>query len=377
MTTRFGEKLQLLDEYESYKESLAALNVALTEQVSDALARAEINIHSFSGRIKKETSLRNKISRPDRNYSSLGEVTDLLGFRIITYSEDQIEEVAKLIEENFDVDLQDSINKLRSDDHQRFGYRSLHYVCHLPRPLEAKAPASLGKFRFEIQIRTILQHAWAEIEHDIGYKATEAIPGPLRRRFSQVAGLLEIADREFVAIRSEVQNYEEKLARINFDKSAAIPLDYVSLKSLVNRSEVSELDRILASALDLPLAKEPFFPDYLLLALLAADLNSVQAVLDRTKEQPEKFLRFVDCYFRFAREHWNFGKESIEAVQKGYSLLFLAVLHSLEKEKLLIDKVNQLTDFFSQTDYPKHPERARAASEALVNRFKMDLSNTL
>ncbi|WP_441293061.1 hypothetical protein ACSRUE_06010 [Sorangium sp. KYC3313] len=53
----------------------------------------------------------------------------------------------------------------------------------------------------EIQARTILQHAWAEIEHDIQYKSTSVIPTEIRRRFMSIAGMLEIADREFQAIQ--------------------------------------------------------------------------------------------------------------------------------------------------------------------------------
>ena len=48
-----------------------------------------------------------------------------------------------------------------------------------------------------------MQHAWAEIEHDIQYKAVAAVPERIRRRFTALAGLIEIADREFQAIASE------------------------------------------------------------------------------------------------------------------------------------------------------------------------------
>lgn len=55
----------------------------------------------------------------------------------------------------------------------------------------------------EVQVRTILQHAWAEIEHDIQYKAVATLPLEIRRRFMTLAGLLEIADREFQALEDE------------------------------------------------------------------------------------------------------------------------------------------------------------------------------
>jgi len=68
----------------------------------------------------------------------------------------------------------------------------------------------------EIQVRTILQHAWAEIEHDIQYKAISALPTRVRRRFASLAGLIEIADREFQAIDDENQALVRE-ARKNVD----------------------------------------------------------------------------------------------------------------------------------------------------------------
>jgi putative GTP pyrophosphokinase len=58
-----------------------------------------------------------------------------------------------------------------------------------------------------VQIRTVLQHAWAEFEHDIRYKGTvpEEHAHDLDRRFTLAAGLIELADREFSAIRDRLQ----------------------------------------------------------------------------------------------------------------------------------------------------------------------------
>jgi hypothetical protein len=82
----------------------------------------------------------------------------------------------------------------------------------------------------EIQVRTILQHAWAEIEHDIVYKSSEDIPFELRRKFASLAGLVEIADREFEALRQDEikirKEIHETIRRDNID----IPLDLESLR---------------------------------------------------------------------------------------------------------------------------------------------------
>ena len=104
--------------------------------------------------------------------------------------------------ESFAVDLARSVDKRRQAELDRFGYRSLHYIC-APAPsfFEQHGFVYMPELRFEVQLRTILQHAWAEMEHDLGYKAPEAIPAQIRRRFSRLAGLLELADEEFLSIK--------------------------------------------------------------------------------------------------------------------------------------------------------------------------------
>ncbi len=85
---------------------------------------------------------------------------------------------------------------------ERFGYQSIHYLVKLT-SRRARLPEydPFADSIAEIQVRTILQHAWAEIEHDIQYKSALVIPAEIRRRFMSLAGMLEIADREFQGIQ--------------------------------------------------------------------------------------------------------------------------------------------------------------------------------
>ena len=88
-----------------------------------------LEIHFLNGRIKAPESLEKKLARPDRSYQNLTDVTDLIAFRVVTFSEDVIPQVARFVEKAFDVDFANSVNKLHQEDSQKFGYRSLHYVC--------------------------------------------------------------------------------------------------------------------------------------------------------------------------------------------------------------------------------------------------------
>ena len=131
------------------------------------------------------------------------EITDLAGVRVITFFPSTVGETGSLIQEEFQV-LERVDHTASAEQEERLGYLSVHYLVRLGSNRsnlpEYKKFAGLTA---EIQVRTVLQHAWAEIEHDIRYKSTSAIPLAISRRFMALAGLLEIADREFEAIQTE------------------------------------------------------------------------------------------------------------------------------------------------------------------------------
>ena len=348
---------QLILRYREIRPSLTNPVVALDAKLQSVLSVDSLKLYSIASRIKTEESLKKKIERPDRTYLHLEQVTDIVGFRVITYFEDSIEELGRLIEKNFSVDYENSTNKLRTSDHERFGYRSMHYVC---------SDQTLGEVKFEIQIRTVLQHAWAEIEHDLGYKSIEGVPGIIRRRFSQISSILEIADREFVAIRHDVNNYESKIKALQLEKDSTIPLDLVTLKSILEHPTVSALDRELATILGQKLDTNDFYPDYVLRVLAAADLNSAKDTLDAIDRHHADFGKFVKPYFEFTKGVWNFEVKALAQIQRGYSLLFIAHLVMLAREPLAIDKVNEAIQFYRKIDYHDAPAEAARVGRRLV-----------
>jgi ppGpp synthetase/RelA/SpoT-type nucleotidyltranferase len=336
--------------YEVQAKDLASFLAPLKQRLEDLLVTNGIMIHSVIGRIKSPASFKKKFSRPDRTYADLWDITDLVGLRVITYFEDNIEPIGRLIEDEFEVDYLNSQNKLRLQDHEKFGYRSLHYVCRVPGHPHA---------RFEIQIRTVLQHAWAEIEHDLGYKTNEEIPAALRRRFSQVAGLLEVADREFVALRSELASYEKSLMKFE-----DVSLDVISLRAFIETDDARRLDDVVAAYLQKSVTEEVFFADYLVRALRAAGITTSQGLRKAVEESRGEIAAFLVPYFEFTKKHWNLDPKSIE-VQRGYGLLFVAHLRALKNATLHLDKVQALTDFYLKLDYPDRPEEAKLAARAL------------
>lgn len=213
----------------------------ICEQVRENLRQAldKRAIHDIHCRSKEHSSFCRKARKRNSDGSEkyidpLNEITDLAAVRIIVFLREDVKNVSEKIHELYEV-FEDGDVSARQEDQTKFGYESRHilikvgkrqYFGKRTRPKEAVC---------EIQVRTILQHAWAEMEHDIGYKSDLEIPPDLRRRFSALAGLLEIADTEF-----------ERIQRDSLALRSAVKKDLVAditrqvIGESRNRSETSE-----------------------------------------------------------------------------------------------------------------------------------------
>jgi putative GTP pyrophosphokinase len=360
-------KQELLDAFVSRQPAFEALGRELHAHLLEVLERGGVSVHGVSHRIKTPASLAGKLARPDRIYQRMEDLTDLVGLRVITFFEDSIEQVARLIEEHFRVDIDRSVDKRLHQDPNSFGYRSLHYICHPPQVLLAQHPD--WDWPFEIQIRTILQHAWAEIEHDLGYKSPESIPLPIRRRFSRLAGLLEVADSEFVELRRFMEGYARDVRQPVQLARDTLGLDAVSLQSLAESGPVAELDRVLANRLGRPMGTSLFFPDYVIRMLRAVQLDRTAHILQRLETFSPRLLAFAERYFHFTTEAWGFSGEHVDSVQQGYSLVLLAHWQALCQVELELHRLERMKGFYQQLDYPDDEAEARRIARLFVKSF--------
>ena len=227
----------ILQEYDSSKNILDTLDKTLLTLVNSLLEQKNIRVHQVQTRVKDRSSLEGKVLRKGKKYEALSDITDIVGVRIITYFDDEVDKIAAMVEEEFLVDHENSVDKRKIDD-DKFGYRSLHYVASLKKE-RIKLPeyASCGEQKFEFQIRTILQHSWAEIEHGLGYKGEFEIPSTAKRTFYRVAALLEQADIEFVKLKSTISKYEESLTNDIKAKPSQIEINKASLISFMSNND--------------------------------------------------------------------------------------------------------------------------------------------
>ena len=206
-----------VEEYLGVRPRYEAFAQAVREILVQALRAKDIMVNSVEARAKEPESFGTKAEAPSENdprapkyRHPMEDITDLAGVRIITFFPRAVESVGACIREEFEVLEHTDLSRTLLQE-ERFGYQSEHYLVRLSSKRTAlpEYKPHLGLVA-EVQVRTILQHAWAEIEHDIQYKSSVTIPNTIRRRFMALAGVFEIADREFQAIQDEDKQLKQE-----------------------------------------------------------------------------------------------------------------------------------------------------------------------
>lgn len=288
---------EALPEYERLRDAAVA-------HVSRLLNAAGLKIHHVTGRVKRPASLADKLRRKPGRYRTLQDVTDLVGVRVITYFANDVNVVARLMEDHHLVDWDNSIDKSKMHDPDRFGYLGVHYVLRA----EPDLVPELAGTRFEVQIRSILQHAWAEIEHDLGYKNPQAVPREVRRRFYRLAGLLEMADEEFMVLHRLSRDYAATLpGRIAGDPDSVF-IDAQSMTYLLGVPPIHDLDEKLAAALHVPLLSgwaDPERPQRLASLLHYVGVHSVGLLQKELARYEAEVLRFGQALMPRLRAVWT------------------------------------------------------------------------
>ncbi|WP_395658567.1 DUF429 domain-containing protein [Nocardioides sp.] len=190
---------QAVEEYQHRYPALVAAAERQVALVTTVLDEAGINYLSVTGRAKSVESFATKAARVADGVpvyaDPLREITDQVGVRVITYVRSDVAAVAEVLGAQLRV-LDDRDLGEETASEGRFGYASRHLL------VEREDGGVV-----QVQVRTVLQHAWAEFEHDIRYKGTvpEEHARDFDRRFTLAAGLLELADQEFTTIRERLR----------------------------------------------------------------------------------------------------------------------------------------------------------------------------
>ena len=300
------------DSAATYKEYVNFLVASLGK----ALYAGDIKCHAIAGRLKARESFRGKLISGRKEYGALDEVTDIAGVRITTYFSSDVDRVADIIAPHFVIDERNSIDRRQTIESDKFGYLSLHYVVRA-NVTDTSTDNQFSSLPAEIQVRSILQHAWAEIEHDLGYKVPTGVPRPIRRKFSLAAGLLELADRMFDEIRTDVEHYKVELPQAIRSQADSVELNAHSIVHLLEHpSVIGSMDQKLTALAGATLSGT-MSVSRLLRMMDVIGMKHVSDLQSAVQDDASRILAFATEWFASSYS------ADVVALNRGISLLFL------------------------------------------------------
>ena len=274
----------ILEEYREQRPVFAKMQETIPAQVRSLFEEAGIVVASIESRVKEEKSLVGKLELKGAKYGSLADITDIFGMRIITFYVDDVDKVASVVERLFEIDWDNSVDKRKIHEVDRFGYMSLHYICRHPD----------FPYRFEVQMRTILQHAWANMNHDTGYKTDVEVPVEYMRNMNRLAGMLELVDEQFSRIRTEINDYRRRVqSLVASGHLEEVPLDGDTFRSFLNLGPFDALNRRIASVNQAEIQEVSLMPYLALFKLLG--FKTLGDVADLIRDNADAAYQLA-CY---------------------------------------------------------------------------------
>jgi putative GTP pyrophosphokinase len=197
----------LLEEYRRIAPQASRFGEVLVDQLTSLLQSAGIAVGvPLEFRVKSWDSISMKLERKALELSTLRDLSDLVGVRIILLFSRDVGRVGELLSKTFLIlEAEDTQTRLSED---QFGYRSNHFVVELPKEwLAVPSLSAVGSFKTEIQVRTLAQHIWATASHVLQYKHETSVPLQLRRSIYRASALLETVDLEFERVLDSRDTY--------------------------------------------------------------------------------------------------------------------------------------------------------------------------
>jgi ppGpp synthetase/RelA/SpoT-type nucleotidyltranferase len=168
------------------------------------LAKQAIETSAVMSRAKTLNSFLEKLQR--KQYSQpLEEITDLAGARVVCIYRSDVAKVAEIVREEFEVT--EDTDKLDEMGVDQFGYEARHFLVRLGKGSSGARYDDLKQLVCEIQVRTVVQDAWAIIQHHLVYKNEAQVPKQIQRKLNSLAAIFENADDQFENIRKERESY--------------------------------------------------------------------------------------------------------------------------------------------------------------------------
>lgn len=236
-----------------------------------------------SQRVKQVDSLVTKafIRKRNKYKDPYKEITDKAGIRFVVLLTSQLELLCNIVEgaTSWAYSKDKEFDDWKGDDPRLFDYQSVHYIVYANRDIEHNSVIIKEGTPCEVQLRTLLQHAYAELAHDTIYKGNISASPEVRRTFAKSMALMETTDD---LLCSAKELLEKAMADIN------------AWKDVISREAIKRLG-------DIQLIDDSKSADYL--------LNSVSELLKKTSM--DEFLAFLED------PRYSYVSDKIKARQLG------------------------------------------------------------
>jgi ppGpp synthetase/RelA/SpoT-type nucleotidyltranferase len=266
-------RAELRREYNERKPLYDSLVSEIRFHLEKCLKRDGVEVYSIKSRVKGFDSFYEKIKRMEIGSDFFNRVEDLAAVRVICRYLSDLESIKAIMISEFRVLKADTF-RTRSAEH--FGYMSDHYTVSLPKEYSGPRYDEVKNLKCEVQVRTILMHAWANVSHHLDYKKKTDIPSEFRKDFNAISGTLYMADTHFEILRQKTEKSKSKLKRSaelgRLDLDQEINLDSLGVYLIWKfpQSEVGNIQQLLKdirlaklkTLKELDLAVEPLFKSY-------------------------------------------------------------------------------------------------------------------
>jgi putative GTP pyrophosphokinase len=327
---------QTVEQYKTIRPTYLQFEQKLKALIEELLNDIGIDYDLVESRTKTVDSFREKINRPGKQYiNPIEEITDKVGIRIVLYYLSDIENVCELLRTEFKIDDSLSIDKGSELKPNEFGYRSIHKIIIIgPNRCGLPEWRSYIELKAEIQVRTVLQHAWASIDHALRYKNESDVPTKLRRRLFRLSGLLEMADEEFSALKDEQIKISDE-ATISIQRGEDLEINAQTIERYLENSDL--VKKIVDCAIEIGFVTE--IEDSNISNLIKtcnyfgiARLNGLNSGLLHFKDNYKSYLQ------KIYNKLYEIVKEKEVTINKsGIIEWFIYILNKEKVEQYLID----------------------------------------
>lgn len=312
---------QFLQRWESEKPQYEAWVQFIKHNICEALKEKGIDLNVFfkvpvSYRLKENESLIDKVFHRKKDIRTYESIEDKVGMRFITLLLENVNEICEIIDnsELWTKDNSRDFNKERDKNPLIFDYQSMHYILRPSKKLQYNNIEIPIDTPCEIQVRTLLQHAYAELTHDAIYKVKnqESINPKIHRKVARSMALIETTDEFFESVNKELKTTKLE----EFDIKNRLDSLYLSLVGNIPVFEKSSIiiwnsyDNFITEDLIYKVQKfyqrKPFY---------------IELIKDKSKEKSiyrQSIIFFlillVDKYPSEIADEWPISREIIEEI---------------------------------------------------------------